>query len=48
MKYSKKNQISGTLKVKNSLLELEKDFKPIKTSKVNMDKFVEKKYKEEN
>ena len=42
MKYSRKNQISGTLKVKNSLLEWEKDFKPIKTSKVNMDKFEEK------
>ena len=48
MKYSRKNQISGTLKVKISLSEWEKDFKPIKTSKVNMDKFEEKKYKEEN
>ena len=48
MKYSRKNQVSRTLKVKNSLLEWEKDFKPGKTPKANMDKFEEKKYKEEN
>ena len=42
MKYLNSSQRNTILKVQNSLLELEKKFKPIKVSADDMDKFEEK------